>query len=314
MKHYSELCEQVHAQLTPTSESLLCRFVTYLANQNISHSTIKVYLAGVRQLHVKRREHMPLFNSMPCLNQVLRGIKIRQSKSSTTNHQPRLPITPEALLRIKNTWEREGLDNDKVMLWAAFTTCFFGFLRSGEVGLETNGAFDPTRDLTPQDVEVDNLDHPKLLKLHLKHSKTDPYSEGSDIFIARTNDELCPVAALLSWLTQRNGDQRGPLFCFKSGAPLTRSTLVIRLKRALSAAGIDPTRFAGHSFRIGAATTAAKKGVADSTIKRLGRWKSAAYLRYIKLSPATLATAASSISNTRRVRPGHPSHQTAALE
>jgi len=200
---------------------------------------------------------MPLFNSMPSLNQVLQGIKICQSKSSTTNHQPRLPITPEALLRIKNTWEREGLDNDKVMLWAAFSYHSLDSLRSGEVCLETNGAFDPTRDLTLQDVEVDNLDHPKLLKLHLKHLKTDPYSEGSDVFIASTNDELCPVAALLSWLTQRKGDQRGPLFYFKSGA---HSTLVIRLKGALSAAGIDPTRFAGHSFRIGATTTAAKKG------------------------------------------------------
>jgi len=89
---------------------------------------------------------------------------------------------------------------------------------------------------------------------------------------------------------------------------------VIQLKGVLSAAGIDPTRFAGHSFRIGATMTAAKKGLADSTIKQLKWWKSAGYQRYIKPSPATLGTVASSISNTQRVHPGHPSHQTAALE
>jgi len=131
------------------------------------------------------------------LNQVLRGIKIRQSISSSHNWEPRLPVTPEILLRIKTAWEHKGLDKDKVMFWAAFTTCFFGFLRSGEIYLETNDLFDPVRDLTSQDVEVDNLDDPKLLRLHLKHSKTDPYSEGSDIFISRTYDELCPLSALL---------------------------------------------------------------------------------------------------------------------
>ena len=84
------------------------------------------------------------------------------------------------------------------MLWAAFTTCFFGFLRSGEICLETNDLFDPARDLTSQDVEIDSLDDPKLLRLRLKHSKTDPYSESSDIFVSRTYDKLCPLSALLA--------------------------------------------------------------------------------------------------------------------
>ena len=175
--------------------------------------------------------------------------------------------------------------------------CFFGFLQSGEISLGADSSFDPTRDLTPHDIEVDNLVNPQLLRLHLKHSKTDPYSEGSDIFIARTHDELCPVSAILAWLTHREAGRSGPLFYFQSGTPLTRSTFVIRLKEALSAAGINPTRFAGHSFRIGAATTAAKKGLPDSAIKRLGRWKSSVYQRYIKPSPITLGTLASSISS-----------------
>ena len=34
-----------------------------------------------------------------------------------------------------------------------------------------------------------------------------------------------------------------------------------------------------ESFRIGAATTARKKGVSAETIKTLGRWESSAYLR-----------------------------------
>ena len=42
-------------------------------------------------------------------------------------------------------------------------------------------------------------------------------------------------------------------------------------------AGIDFVPYSGHSFRSGAATTAAKQGISDATIKMLGRWKSSAY-------------------------------------
>ena len=39
----------------------------------------------------------------------------------------------------------------------------------------------------------------------------------------------------------------------------------------------------GHSFGVGAATTAASKGVEDSIIKTPGRWEITAYLGYVKI-------------------------------
>ena len=54
------------------------------------------------------------------------------------------------------------------------------------------------------------------------------------------------------------------------------------------AAGIDTTRYVGHSFRIGAATTAAACGIQDSLIKTLGRWESAAYMLYVRTPVETL--------------------------
>jgi hypothetical protein len=64
---------------------------------------------------------------------------------------------------------------------------------------------------------------------------------------------------------------------------------VDELHRVLREVGVDSTKFNGHSFRIGAATTAAKKGMEDSVIKTLGRWRSLAYLQYIQIPRSQLA-------------------------
>ena len=89
------------------------------------------------------------------------------------------------------------------------------------------------------------------------------------------------MAALLDYLCVR-GPGEGPLFRFEDGRPLTRLRLVAAMRLALEKAGINQTDYCSHSFRIGAATTAAEKGIEDSVIKTLGRWKSAAYQQYVR--------------------------------
>ena len=96
---------------------------------------------------------------------------------------------------------------------------------------------------------------------------------GVDIVVGKTGGPLCPVTAVLDYLLAR-GAGPGPLFRFKNGKPLTRAWLVAHVREALQRAGIDSASYSRHSFRSGAATTAAKIGVEDSTIKMLGRWKS----------------------------------------
>ena len=76
---------------------------------------------------------------------------------------------------------------------------------------------------------------------------------------------------------------------FANQQGLTRDKLVSHLRMALTKAGINPDLYAGHSFRIGAATVAHIKGIEDSTIMTLGRWKSNAYQRYVRIPQEHLA-------------------------
>ena len=59
--------------------------------------------------------------------------------------------------------------------------------------------------------------------------------------------------------------------------------------QALAPSGLDVAQYSGHSFRIGAATTAASVGIEDSLIKTLGRWESNAYQIYVKVPRDNLA-------------------------
>ena len=106
-----------------------------------------------------------------------------------------------------------------------------------------------------------------------------------------------PVAAILAYLAIRPETPGGPLFIYSDGSPLTRDRLIAAVRRALAEAGVDTTGYSGHSFRIGAATAAARAGLGDALIKTLGRWESAAYQRYIRTPRSSLATVSSQIAS-----------------
>lgn len=108
------------------------------------------------------------------------------------------------------------------------------------------------------------------------------------MFLGKSGKDLCPVAAISAYLAVR-GRGPGPFFRFQSGAPLSRELLVKHLRAALKTKGFDESKYAGHSFRIGAATTAAAVGLEDSLIKTLGRWESSAYLAYVRIPRERLA-------------------------
>ena len=156
-----------------------------------------------------------------------------------------------------------------------------GFLRAGEMTVPSDSNFDPATHLTRKDIAVDNPEKPEVLLVTINQPKTDPFRKGVDLFIGKTGRELSPVTALLGYLVER-GSRPGPLFLFRDGRYLTRQRLVTAVREALQAAGLDELRYCGHSFRIGAVTAAAR-GMEDSVIKTLGRWRSLAYLDYVKI-------------------------------
>lgn len=294
-KRYLQFCKDKSLSPLPAPEQQLCQFVSSLAIQSLCHNTIKSYLAAIRHLHIAEGYGDPHIHTMARLEQVLKGIKIIQAKGPKRSE--RLPITPNLLAKLKEVWSSRLSKFDGQMLFAAASLCFFGFMRSGELTIPSAASYDEGAHLSFSDVAVDCIRNPRILRVYLKASKTDPFRLGVNIYVGRTGNTLCPVTAVLHYMVAR-GQDKGPFFRFEDGAPLTRMKFVDKVKEALSQAGVDCTAYSGHSFRIGAATTAAKGGIGDATIKMLGRWKSSAYQIYIKTPREQLASYSGRLADT----------------
>lgn len=181
------------------------------------------------------------------------------------------------------------------LLEAACTAAFFGFLRCGEFTVlsETN-----VNDcLSTQDV----MCFENYVVINLKQSKTDPFRKGVQIQLFKTNTNVCPVNAIHKYsdLKVRTFScVPNPFFVTKEGSVLTRSYFVDKLKFLLSKLGYNPENYNGHSFRIGAATTAQEARIEDHVIKTLGRWSSNCYTTYIHKSSNVIQQAQKQLAST----------------
>lgn len=284
--------------LPSVTEDIFIRFVTHCQRSlSLRYNTIKLYLAGVRFHYIRHNMGDPLANTLR-LPYILRAIQ--RTDNSTTNS--RFPITCDILFKMCNVLKSECRLFDpfmRVMLQCVFKTAFYGFLRCGEFTCLslTDSLFIRIQDIT---LVPDN----SMFLLYLRSSKTDPFGKGVTIKIFE-NCVLNPVSTMHTYVLSRLAQGASPAsplfidsFCSKEGEvkPLMRSSFITYLKETLTLAGIDHTSYNGHSFRIGAATSAAAAGVEDHLIQTLGRWSSTCYVRYIRTDPSIISIAQHNMS------------------
>ena len=126
--------------------------------------------------------------------------------------------------------------------------------------------YDPSVHLNLSDVAIDNHQSPSVVWLHIKQSKTDPFRQGVEVFLGRSESAVCPVRAIVWYIGVR---KLGPGPLFNPGVRSAPHKVLsgCRTTRGTEGVGMDESLYNGHSFRIGAVTTAAQQGVEDSLIQ-----------------------------------------------
>ena len=193
----------------------------------------------------------------------------------------RRPITTSDLLAVlARSHSLHG--QDRHMLAAAFTFAFFGLLRISEFTTPSLSRFDPRLHPTLADLSW----APTHCIFHLQQSKTDQFFQGHMMRISRVGGPLCPFAAMARYLADRapiRTPTRIPLFSFASGRPLTRTSCLAHLRLLLHKAQYPPPQGVQHAQLLYRGSHGrSSSGTSTATIKRLGRWCSSAYRRYIR--------------------------------
>ena len=270
LKAFDEFCN-IHGISCswPLDSNLIMHFVAYMSLSGKSFSTAKTYLAGISAKHKLNNWDDPTDTFI--IKKILQGFA-----RSHSHKDSRCPVTFQKLLQLipalnnvcRNTYEA-------LLFKTAFTFAFFGFFRISELIGQSKGG---RGGLEMSEVKMST----SRIKIHLRGSKTDQLGLGEVISLTRVPKEptVCPVQSLSKFIDARPKSEK--LFVHLDGSVLTRYQFQAVLRKAAQFLGWQPQKFASHSFRIGAATTAAMNGVTESAIMKKGRWKSGAVKSYIR--------------------------------
>ncbi|XP_041438195.1 uncharacterized protein LOC121400005 isoform X1 [Xenopus laevis] len=205
------------------------------------------------------------------VRQVAKGLRRGQQRKDT-----RRPITLSILEGLFGQLDKVCASDYEVALFQfAFSLAFFGAFRIGEL-------------VSTKKSEEGGVQfrHVELcggeLQVRIFESKTDKGGKG---LLARLHSvagcRLCPVRCFANYLGVRKSS-RTSLLVHADESVMSRFQFIAVLRKCLTGLGLVDKEYSSHSFRIGAATEAARCGLDDATIRRLGRWESRRFQLYVR--------------------------------
>ena len=262
----------------PASPATVGVYLGVLASAGRKVATIDRALAGIMNAHNQAGHRLD--GRHPAIRDVRSGIR----RTLGVAPSKKAPVEDEELRAMLATLEEgtAGL-RDRALLVLGWTGAF---RRSELVAL------------TVADVAFDR----NGLVATVRRSKTDQEGQGFEKGLPYSGDpSFCPVRTLRAWL-EVAGITEGPIFRavdqhgHVSARALSDRSVARIVQRAATAAGLDASRFAGHSLRAGFATTAARKGKSlDAIMKQTGHRSERVARGYIRHASLFVTNAASGL-------------------
>ena len=275
-KYLSSVCPG--SKFFPVSRTNLAGFITHLFAAKYASSTILSTVSAISFSHKIVGLGDPADNFY--IKKLLAGV---HKKASTVDLRKPIDLCMLGNLA-KVSIEVIPDQFTQLCISAMFMLAFHGFLRIGEITVRSGVPAEHVIQRKDLVVVPGSTRHGKAkpsLQLTIRHGKHQKVGKPIVLEIDSQSRE-CPVTHICRYLKTR-GQSTGPLFVFPDRTPITRTYFASQLRACLSYAGYDPTGYKCHSFRIGSTTTAAARGFTDIQIQTMGRWKSAAFRKYIRI-------------------------------
>ena len=247
-KDFSAFCTKNGFSSIPTQPKIIALYITHLS-KNSKFSTLKRRIASISVIH-KLKGHY-LDTKHPIIMENLHGIK----RTLGSRQKAKKPILIKDLKLIINAIDKEKI-RDKALILIGFAG---GFRRSELVNIDY------------EDIEFVN----EGVKILIKRSKTDQSGEGAIKAIPYfDNQEFCPVTSLKNYIKEKLvTNNEGKVF------DISDKSVALIIKRYAEKAGLDSSKYAGHSLRSGFATTAAEFGAEERNIMAMTGHKTTQMVR-----------------------------------
>ena len=249
---FSIFCSKNGFSFMPTQPKIIALYITHLS-KSCKFSTLKRRIASISVIH-KLKGHY-LDTKHPIIMENLLGIK----RTLGSRQKAKKPILINDLKLIIKAIGKDKI-RDKALILVGFAG---GFRRSELVNIYF------------QDIDF----VPEGVKILIRRSKTDQSGEGSIKAIPYfENQEFCPVIALKDYLNKKfsNSDKRKKeIKIFE----ISDKSVALIIKRYAEKAGLDSSKYAGHSLRSGFATTAAEFGAEERNIMAMTGHKTTQMVR-----------------------------------
>ena len=247
-RDFALFCQQNGFNSMPSEPKIITLYLTHLSKSS-KFSTLKRRLASISVLH-KLNGHY-LDTKHPIITENLLGIK----RVKGTYQKSKKPILINDLKLIINSINKEKI-RDKALILLGFAG---GFRRSEIVNI------------LHEDIEFVS----EGIKILIKRSKTDQSGEGIIKAIPYfDNKEFCPVLSIKDYIDQKKiKNNQDKVF------NISDKSVALIIKKYAQKAGLDASRYAGHSLRSGFATTAAEFGAEERNIMAMTGHKTTQMVR-----------------------------------
>ena len=251
-RDFSAFCAKNGLSSMPSQPKIISIYITHLS-KSCKFSTLKRRIASISVVH-KLKGHY-LDTKHPIIMENLHGIK----RTLGARQKAKKPILINDLKLIINSINKEKI-RDKALILLGFAG---GFRRSEIVNI------------LHEDIEFVS----EGIKILIKRSKTDQSGEGIIKAIPYfDNKEFCPVLSIKDYIDQKKiKNNQDKVF------NISDKSVALIIKKYAQKAGLDASRYAGHSLRSGFATTAAEFGAEERNIMAMTGHKTTQMVRrYIK--------------------------------
>lgn len=242
-------------------------YILQLRGLGVSAALVQRRLSGLA-FHFKLRNWVDVTKTF-AIRQALKGWRkehVRSDSRRPVSYSLLCQLVEATLVVCKSRFEA-------CLFQTAFCLAFFAALRVGELvplsRVRSGG-------LLAEDVVLQN----EAVRIRIRKSKTDVLGRGAWVPLHKVQGPVCPVRVVTEFLSSRV--QGRSFLVHRDGSPLTRYQFQSVFKLCLSQVGVPAGEYGTHSFRIGAATEAARAGLPNSEVQRIGRWRSDCFAGYVR--------------------------------